>query len=390
MIKMNPRYIVDYGKGKFHIFDREALNFLDEKNYDDFRGLKWMKEIGSLAGEAAHLSRHSNKSNSSPWKSKDSIKEFYKLCEKMGVELRLLPEQSIFKYRQEFAPGEKKTDPLDLKVWHEAIKKNPSIWDVALRPKNVEWHDPKELYDDIKRGNIRPENMTPYQAGCGYKNALKTASNSISANGGDYKKTIPGKIAYDQNVLREVARRLQNHNSNDGQIKNGISKIIINGETIEISLLDVLEFEPGKNNTWKCHRECQYVTCMMLLVDDTGKRYVNPKTNKPVGFKMIKQFGFVSSAFHNKSGSLRAKFYHWGIKPFSKKYFKKIFKFVKGDKIDYRNDEHEVLKKFITKTCRIAYEQTTKAMKKYLDEQTTEDMKKYLDNPSNTLEEHMK
>jgi len=380
MIKLNPRYIVDFGKGKFHIFDRETLNFLDEMNWDEFRGLKWMNEIGSLAGEAAHLAKYSKWSKSSPWKSKDSIKEFYELCEKMGVELRLLPQRSIWKFREKFNPAEEKSDRGDIKIWHEAINKYPYIWDVAQKPKNVEWHDPKELdviIEKYKKGD--KTGLTYLLAGNIYKQKLKDASRLVSAGEIPYKKTKSGEKAYDQIILREVARRLQNHNSDDGKITNGISKEVINGKTIEISLLDVLDFEKDKKGEWKCHKECQYVSCMMLLIDqETGERHLNPLTDQPVGFKMIKQFGFVSSGFHDNPGFLRPKFYHHGIKSYSKKYFKKIFE-VK--KMDYSNDEHEKLKDFIMKTCRIAYEQTVKAMKKCLDNPS---------NPSNTLEEYLK
>ena len=39
-------------------------------------------------------------------------------------------------------------------------------------------------------------------------------------------------------------------------------------------------------------------------------------------------------------------------------------------KMDYTNPEHLALKNFVMTTCRIAYEQTVKAMKSYLNEKS--------------------
>ena len=38
--------------------------------------------------------------------------------------------------------------------------------------------------------------------------------------------------------------------------------------------------------------------------------------------------------------------------------------------MDYTNPEHLALKNFVMTTCRIAYEQTVKAMKSYLNEKS--------------------
>ena len=109
----------------------------------------------------------------------------------------------------------------------------------------------------------------------------------------------------------------------------------------------------------------------MLLLDAKGERYVSALNDKPVGFRMVKQYGMVSSAFHMKPGFLRPKFYWHGTKSISKLLFKEVFDIEKYSfgKMDYSNSEHLELKNFIMTTCRIAYEQTTKAMKSYLDNQ---------------------
>ena len=57
-------------------------------------------------------------------------------------------------------------------------------------------------------------------------------------------------------------------------------------------------------------------------------------------------------------------------KSISAQLFKDIFGIEKYNfsKLDYSNSEHLELKNFVMTTCRIAYEQTVKAMKSYLDD----------------------
>ena len=129
----------------------------------------------------------------------------------------------------------------------------------------------------------------------------------------------------------------------------------------------------AKGTAWKkTKKPKQIISCMMLLLDAKGERYINILTGKPVGFRMIKQYGMVSSAFHMKPGFLRPKFYYHGTKSVSKKLFKKVFGIEEYSfsKMDYTNPEHLALKNFVMTTCRIAYEQTVKAMKSYLNEKS--------------------
>jgi len=358
---MTPRYIADCGGKKYHIYDRMKDEFIMNLSLDEFRLLTWMKEPGDLAIEAAHGSKISKWSASQSWKDETQIREFYSLCEKRGIELRFLPEKSTYKWRKLYYTNAEKTDEVDLLTWAKAIENHPHVWDVALRPKNVEFHDPKEEID--------LENLTKLTAGNLYKQKCKEASLIVSAEDVPYKKTVPGQIAYDPDCIDAVARRLQNHNSNvkHSKIVNGVSYAHkkFNGEDIKLSLLDVLGIEKNKKGQWKSpSKDTQYVSCMMLLVDQDGNRYVNPLTNEPIGFKMIDQFGMVSSGFHMKPGFLRPKFYHHGIKSFSKIYFQNIYD---NKYMDESNFEHHELKDFIRNTCRIAYEQTVKAMRDYLN-----------------------
>jgi len=369
---MTPRYIADCGGKKYHIYDIMKDEFIMNLSLDEFRLLMWMKEPGDIAIESAHGSKISKWSASQSWKDEAQIREFYSLCEKRGIELRLLPEKSTYKWRKLYYPNEEKSDKVDLLTWAKAIENHPHVWDVALRPKNVEFHDPNEEID--------LKNLTWLTAGNLYKQKLKDTSRMVSAEDVPYKKTVPGQIAYESGCIDAVARRLHNHNtdenSNHGKIINGVAYGTFNGKDIKLSLLDVLGIERNKKGQWKNpSKDTQYVSCMMLLVDQDGNRYVNPLTNEPIGFKMIKQFGQVSSGFHMKPGFLRPKFYHHGIKAFSKIYFQNIY----GDKyMDDSNFEHHELKNFIRNTCRIAYEQTVKAMRDYLN------------TPKSNLEEYFK
>jgi len=358
---MTPRYIADYGKKKFHVYDRLKDEIIDNISFDEFTTLTWMKEPGSLAIEAAHGARYSKWSKAQPWKDKTQIAGWFSLCEERGVELRFLPERSLFKLRQLYSPDLEKTDEVDLRIWAKAITKNRHIWDVALRPKNVEFNDPNE--------DIDTENLTPLTAGNLYKQGLKNSSRIVSADVVKYKHTVPGKIAYEYDCIDAVANRLSNHNSNSKsnrvKIVNGVAYGNFNGQDVEISLLDILGIEKNKKNQWKPpSKHTQYVTCMMLLVNPDGERYLNQLTKNPIGFKMIKQFGMVSSGFHSKPGFIRPKFYYHGTKNLVKNHFKQVYGI---EKMDMSNFEHQEFKTFIMTTARIAWEQTVKAMRDYLD-----------------------
>ena len=116
---------------------------------------------------------------------------------------------------------------------------------------------------------------------------------------------------------------------------------------------------------------------MMLLLDMDGNRYINVRTGNPVGWRTVKQYGMVSSSFHKQPGFLRPKYYHNGIKPFVKKIATEKFGTttikIEGDDvivpaIEWTNEEHAKFFRWIRNTCRIAYEQTTKEMKNFLND----------------------
>ncbi len=364
--KIEPRYIADYGKGKYHVYDRMGDKndvMIPDLSKDKFLNLSWMidRGIGSIIGESAHFARVSELSAAQPL-DEDEIRSLMKLCASKEIEFRFSPEKSIWKYRKKYFPDEDKSDELDLRTWDKALTDKPSIWKVALTFNNVEFHDPN---DPI-------EVNSKYTAGNTYKAQLKQVSRIVSASKTPYKDTVPGQVAIEKACLDIVAERLENHSSECGKIKNGVASITINGKEVNLSLLEVLGFEKTNNGkTWKLGslNDCQLVTCMMLLIDQNGERYLNPLTNKPVGFKMMKQFGMVSSGFHMKPGFVRPKFYWHGTRSVSKKLFKDVFG-IDGysfGKMDFTDQDQEDLKVFIMTTCRIAYEQTVKAMKQYLD-----------------------
>lgn len=360
-LKYEPRYIADYGGGKFHIYDRKDDVLISDLPKDDFLNLSWMKEPGSIIGEAAHFARASELSAAQPL-DEGEIKSLMALCAKKEIEFRFSPEKSIWKYRKKYFPDEPKSDELDLRTWDKAITDKPSIWDVALTFDNVEFHDPN---DPIVVNS-------KYTAGNTYKAQLKQVSRIVSASKTPYKDTVPGQVVFETGCLDAVAERLENHSSECGKIKKGIASTIINKVPVKINLLEVLGFKRPKNNVgWlqSALNSCQLTTCMMLLIDQNGERYLNPLTNKPVGFKMMKQFGMVSSGFHMKPGFVRPKFYWHGTKSVSKKLFKDVFGIdsYSFGKMDFTDQDQEDLKVFIMTTCRIAYEQTVKAMKQYLD-----------------------
>ena len=364
--KIEPRYIADYGKGKYHVYDRMGDKndvMIPDLSKDKFLNLSWMidRGIGSIIGESAHFARVSELSAAQPL-DEDEIRSLMKLCASKEIEFRFSPEKSIWKYRKKYFPDEPKSDELDLRTWDKAITDKPSIWDVALTFDNVEFHDPN---DPIVVNS-------KYTAGNTYKAQLKQVSRIVSASKTPYKDTVPGQVVVETGCLDAVAERLENHSSECGKIKKGIASTTINKVPVKINLLEVLGFKRPKNNVgWlqSALNSCQLTTCMMLLIDQNGERYLNPLTNKPVGFKMMKQFGMVSSGFHMKPGFVRPKFYWHGTKSVSKKLFKDVFG-IDGysfGKMDFTDQDQEDLKVFIMTTCRIAYEQTVKAMKQYLD-----------------------
>ena len=364
--KIEPRYIADYGKGKYHVYDRMGDKndvMIPDLSKDKFLNLSWMidRGIGSIIGESAHFARVSELSAAQPL-DEDEIRSLMKLCASKEIEFRFSPEKSIWKYRKKYFPDEDKSDELDLRTWDKALTDKPSIWKVALTFNNVEFHDPN---DPI-------EVNSKYTAGNTYKAQLKQVSRIVSASKTPYKDTVPGQVAIEKDCLDIVAERLENHSSECGKIKNGVASITINGKEVNLSLLEVLGFEKTNNGkTWKLGslNDCQLVTCMMLLIDQEGNRYLNPLTNRPIGFKMIKQFGMVSSGFHLRPGFVRPKFYWHGTKTVSKRLFKVVFGIdsYSFGKMDFTDQDQEDLKRFVMTNCRIAYEQTVKAMKQYLD-----------------------
>ena len=317
MNSKNPLYVADYGEKSFFVLNRETKN-IQKLTLDQFSSLEWCSEPGNIAGniaiETAHIrvsffenpetGERLKKSKAQPWADENQIKNFFKKCNEKGIELRGLPEKSIWGFRKIYYPNEKKGDEIDLKTWDEAMNDNPYIWEVAHKSNNM------EFYDSKKTITPKDNKHTYYTAGKKYQDRLKIASCIISASG-KWKESIPAKKAYSEECIDKVTRRLANHNSENGKIKDGVATFNYQGKTYNLSLLtDVMGFERNKkNNGWnKTKKPKQYISCMMLLLDSNGNRYNNVLTNKSVGFKMIKQYGMVSSAFHMKPGFLRPKF----------------------------------------------------------------------------------
>lgn len=367
----NPRYIADYGEKMFHVFDRETKD-VQKVSLEELCGFKWLKGKGNLAIETAHIrvsffedeegNRH-KKSKAQPFNDEEQIKEFFANCKERGIELRGLPEKSIWGFRKRYFPDEEKGDEVDLKTWDKAIEEKPSIWDVAHKAENMEFHDSKRT--------INPKEHTVYTAGKKYQDHLKLASCIISASG-KWEDGIPAKEAFSEECIELVTKRLSEHTSDNGKIKDGVATIVIGGKEVALSLLEVMGFyRNAKDTGWnKTKKPIQYISCMMLLLNAKGERYINVLTGKLVGFKTIKQYGMVSSAFHMKPGFLRPKFYWHGTKSISKSLFKEVFDIEKYSfgKMDHSNSDQLELKNFVMTICRIAYEQTTKAMKSYLDD----------------------
>ena len=362
---MNPRYIADYGVKKFHVMDRDTKKCIMDMSHDKFSSLGWMKESGSMIMESSHGARTSRKSKAQPFETEEKAREFYELCESREVELKFSPEKSLFKWRETYYPEEqyKKSDEIDLKIWDAVITDNSFIWDTALLPKNVEFIDSDEDPQDW----IDSGNLTKYKAGRIYNNQLNDTFRLHKASDISYKKSLPGQRAYETDCIDLVAKRLSNHNSDDGKIKNGVTQIKIDGHDIELSLLDIMGYERNSKDTaWKGPKKStQYVSCMMLLIDLNGELYINALTKKPMGYKDMKQFGFVSNSFHQKPGFARPNWYWHGIRRGWCEYILQKYYGVKT--IDYQVlEQHEVMT-FVRNTCRVAYEQTLKAMKQYLD-----------------------
>jgi len=362
---MNPRYIADYGLKKFHVMDRDTKDIIMNLSHDEFSSLNWMKESGSMIIESSHGARTSRKSKAQPLETKEKAQAFYELCEKRGVELKFSPEKSLFKWRETYYPEEKykKSDEIDLKIWNAVITDKPFIWDTALLPENVEFIDSDEDAQDwIDSGNV-----TKYKAGRIYNNQLNDTFRLHRASNETYKKCLPGQRAYETGCIDLVAERLSNHNSANGKIKNGVAQLKIDGHDIELSLLDIMGYERNaKNTAWKDpEKATQYVSCMMLLIDFNGEFYINALTKKPMGYKDIKQFGMCSTPFHQKPGFARPSLFWFGIR---RCWCEKILqKYYGVKKIDYQSLEQHELMTFVRNTCRVAYEQTLKAMKQYLD-----------------------
>ena len=98
---MNPRYILDFGKGDVFVYDR-TTNTVKVYKFFKFTTLEWLKEDGtSIAGEAAHFHAVSPYSKSQPFPNQDEIQKFYTLCVERKVDLRFLPHRDIAKFRRE-------------------------------------------------------------------------------------------------------------------------------------------------------------------------------------------------------------------------------------------------------------------------------------------------
>ena len=373
---MEPRYIADYGVKKWHVMDRSkpvSTGFIMNIPFDEFANLDWMKETGSLIMESSHGARSSKFSKAQPFETEEKAREFYAKCEERGVELRFSPEKSMFKWRATYFPVEqyKKSDEIDLKIWDEAITNHPFIWDLALRVKTVEFIESDEDSNTWIDSNI----LTKYKVGRIYNNELNDAFRLQSASQITYKKILPGQRAFESGCIDLVAERLGNHNSDDGKIKDGVAHTRINEHDIDFSLRDVLGYvRNAKGTGWNQPKKAtQYVSCMMLLINLDGELYINSLTKKPMGYKDMKQNGMCSTPFHQKPGFPRPKWYHHGIKTIFKTKLKEYFGV---EKMDYTIPEHHELKNFIRNNCRIAYEQTVKAMKQYLN--TPKGLEKFL------------
>ena len=180
---MNPRYIADYGEKSFHVLDRVTKE-IEKVSLEELCDFTWAKKPGNIAVETAHLrvsffedeeGNRFKKSKAQPFNDEEQIKEFFANCKKREIELRGLPEKSIWGYRKIYFPDEEKGDEVDLKTWDKAMENKPSIWEVAHKAENMEFYDSKKT--------INPKEHTEYTAGKEYQDKVKLASCIISASG---------------------------------------------------------------------------------------------------------------------------------------------------------------------------------------------------------------
>ena len=170
---MQPRYIADFESGdKVLVFDRQKEQFFEPITTEEFVCLEWMKEIDSLAIEAAHGARFSNWSKSQRWKTIDDMQNFWNNCKSKNVDLRFLPESALFTYRKNSDLVKNGTN--DILSYHQELLKRPNLWITCQRPENVRTFDPSK--DIHSYGEYTPE-----LAGFLYRQELKDASREISS-----------------------------------------------------------------------------------------------------------------------------------------------------------------------------------------------------------------
>ena len=381
-----PRYLADFEQGDAVMILDRWTGIITTMLFADWRTMTWALSDMSLGMEAAHGARYSPRSKSQKWTSEQDMRNFHALCATKRIALRFLPEKSMPTLRKYV--GLDKSGTNDLLAWDAALAVRPRLWECAQRPENLgSYLDPRE----DQRERTAPH--TRKTAGFAYRAATKEAALLLSAgddedSGDKYRASVPGQRAYMPDCLRAVRARLEAHTSDvipgrEGiQFIKGVSTYVYPDGTSEtISLSEIMRFPHRDDTKFLASKitKTQYVACMMLLLDMFGKRYLNPRTGAPMGFRDIKQYGMVSSGFHLKPGFLRPKFYHHGIKGFMKQRLEKRFgketvadPFHAGSTkqqaaIDWTNPEHQAYKNWVRNACRIAYEQTTKGMIDYLN-----------------------
>lgn len=368
-----PQYLVDFESGDVVLVLNRHTG--KEKTYTqkEFETFDWCPTGATVAGEAAHCFRYSPWSKSQRWESPEALRNFFGLAKAKQIDLRGMPEGTTWRHR-ETAGIEQKTGIDDLRAWDHALRTRPHLWISFQRPENL-----GEFLDSKKdHRNRTPEEHTRQTVGFALREDLKEESCELSAEGGNYKKSAAGKIAYEAGCIGAVRDRLQKHTSNPGgPIVNGVAVFThSDGRTFKINLAETVMGFTNNRNGGTFKKKTQYVSCMMLLVDKNGNRRLNPMTNAPHGIRIIKQFGMVASAFHRKSGFLRPKFNHHGIKSIAKDIIgTKTIQNAEGEKsnvvdIDPQNPMDAKLRRWVTRVCTIAYEQTVRAMRDYLDERT--------------------
>ena len=243
---MNPRYILDFGKGDVFVYDR-TTNTVKVYKFFKFTTLEWLKEDGtSIAGEAAHFHAVSPYSKSQPFPNQDEIRKFYALCVERKVDLRFLPHRDIAKFRRELTidrkikPGtmgrkkedilettyyfssidekitvysteaknnKEKTDEVDVKSWSESMLNYPYIWDNAKRMNpNAEFYDRKERVEKIFEDY--PNRFT---SGMLMRDQQKLAALILKQSDGDkYWDSAAGELV--KNSLIAIYDKVSNHN----------------------------------------------------------------------------------------------------------------------------------------------------------------------------------